>query len=501
MSDVIVVGAGPTGLMLACEVALAGVTVEVIERLPERSDASRAAGMNARTMEVLDQRGMLEAFEAVGRPIAAGHFSGIPLDTALLPTRRPYTLAIMQVDTERVLEEFATRSGVSVQWSTELVGIEQDDTGVTVTTDGAEGHVVRQSRYVVGCDGGRSAVRRLAGIAFEGADAQFVTLLGDVEMQHPPAERTFLQRRDTGTVTVLPFGALSGDTWTRVMVTEYQSPLADSGEMTLDGLRDALQNVAGTDFGIHTPRWLSRFADASRQATRYRDRRILLAGDAAHIHPPLGGQGMNLGMQDAVNLGWKLATVQRGEAADELLDSYHAERHPVAARVLTNTRAQTALLDQGENVSAMRQTFERLLRVDAANEQVGAEISGLDVCYHQGDHPLVGRRVPDGDIMIGGQLRRLHQLLHPARPVLLTFGVQIEEQIEESLRDRVVRVRADSAVRRWRLPVIGWAPVPAALLIRPDGHVAWASQDGSPDGLRRAAERIGAAHRSARLLP
>lgn len=493
MSDVIVVGAGPTGLMLGCELALAGVTVDVIDRAPERSDASRAAGMNARTMEILDQRGMLEAFAAAGRPMAAGHFSGIALDTALLPTRRPYTLAIMQADTERVLEDFATRLGVGVQWSTELTGIEQDDTGVTVTTDGVAGSAMRRAQYVVGCDGGRSAVRRLIGIEFDGADAQFVTLLGDVEMEHPPAERTFLQRRDAGTVTVLPFGALSGDTWARVMVTEYRSPVADSGEVTLDGLRGVLQSVAGTDYGIHTPRWLSRFADASRQATRYRDGRVLLAGDAAHIHPPLGGQGMNIGMQDAVNLGWKLAAVLRGLADEALLDSYHAERHPVAARVLTNTRAQTALLDEGENVTAMRQTFERLLSVDAANEQVGAEISGLDVCYQEGDHPLVGRRVPDGDILVGTRPRRVYELLHPARPVLLTFGMQMDGEAEANLSDHVVRVAADSAVRRWRLPVIGWVALPAALLIRPDGHVAWVSQDGSTAGLRRAAERIGAA--------
>jgi hypothetical protein len=221
---------------------------------------------------------------------------------------------------------------------------------------------------------------------------------------------------------------------------------------------------------------------------------VLLAGDAAHIHPPLGGQGMNIGMQDAMNLGWKLAAVLRGTADGHLLDSYHAERHPVAARVLTNTRAQTALLGQGENVTAMRQTFERLLGVDAANEQVGAEISGLDVCYQEGGHPLVGRRVPDGDIVVGTTPRRVYELLQSARPVLLTLGAQIDV-VQENLGDHVVRVAADSAVRRWRLPVIGWVPVPAALLIRPDGHVAWASQDGSTAGLEQAAEWIGAVRR------
>ncbi|MDV3127697.1 FAD-dependent monooxygenase [Mycobacterium sp. 21AC1] len=482
MSDVIVVGAGPTGLMLAAELVRAGVDVELFDRAKQRSEASRAAGMNARTMEVLDQRGMLHAFEAVGRPMAAGHFSGIALDTGSLPTRRPYTLGIMQADTERVLEQFA----VPVQWDSEATAVEQDDTGVWVTIVGAEGVTRRRARYVVGCDGGRSAVRRLAGIPFDGTPARRITLLGDVEVDSPPAERTFLSRHDAGIVTFLPFGELSGGGWKRVMVTEYGASLDDSNPVTLDGMRGALRRVAGTDFGIHSARWLSRFADASRQAGRYHSGRIFLAGDAAHIHPPLGGQGMNMGMQDAVNLGWKLAAVLRG-ADDGLLDSYHEERHPVAARVMINTRAQTGLLDGGADVTAMRQTLEEILRVDAANERLSAEISGLDTCYGTGGHPLVGRRIPDGDIVIGTRPSRIYELLHPARPVLLDLGAGIETALDE----QILVVRADCPVRRWRLPVVGWVTVPAALLIRPDGHVAWVSTDGSEDGLRRSAEQIG----------
>ncbi|MGV9800199.1 FAD-dependent oxidoreductase [Mycobacterium sp. NPDC003449] len=483
MTDVIVVGAGPTGLMLATELVRGGASVELIDRAPARAGTSRAAGMNARTMEVLDQRGMLEAFEARGTPMDAGHFSGLRLDMSALPTRRGYTLAIMQTETESVLEQAAADLGVTVQWNTELTGLEQDATGVTVTTTGPGGAGSRRASYVVGCDGSRSAVRGLAAIPFDGTEAELVTLLGDVEVSAPPPGRAFLERLPAGVVTMLPFGHLSGQTWHRVMVTEYE-PADREPELSIDGLRAALNAVAGKDFGIHSPSWLSRFADASRQARHYRAGRTFLAGDAAHIHPPLGGQGMNLGMQDAVNLGWKLAAVIRGEANAELLDTYHAERHPVAQRVLENTRAQTALLAGGAKVTAMREMLGGLFGIDAVNERVAAEISGLDVHYPSGaDHVLVGRRIPDCDIMIDGTLRRLYELLHKARPVLIDFGSGLPGAVE-----------AMAIGRSWRLPVVDRVPVPAAVLLRPDGHVAWVSVDGSSTGLRRAAERIGAAH-------
>lgn len=484
MTDVIVVGAGPTGLMLASELARGGVSVELIDRAQARAGTSRAAGMNARTMEVLDQRGMLAAFEARGTPMDAGHFSGIRLDMSALPTRRGYTLAIMQTETESVLEQFTAELGVDVQWGVELTGLEQDATGVSVTTHGPGGVHTRRASYLVGCDGSRSAVRGLAEIPFDGTDAQLITLLADVEVADPPGERTFLQRTSAGVVTFLPFGQFSGQTWQRVMVTEYE-PAESRSEPTLDELRAALNRVAGGDFGVHSPRWLSRFADASRQARTYRSGRVFVAGDAAHIHPPLGGQGMNLGMQDAMNLGWKLAAVLRGDGSDELLDSYHDERYPVAQRVLQNTRAQTALLAGGADVTAMRETFRELLEIEAVNERVSAEISGLDVSYRSSaDHPLIGRRIPDCDILIGGATRRLYELLHEARPVLVDFGAGLGGDA----------VAAVPVGRSWRLPVVGRVPVPAAVLVRPDGHVAWVSVDGSRTGLERAAERIGAAH-------
>lgn len=492
MNHVIVAGAGPTGLMLACELRRGGCSVELIDLASARSGTSRAAGMHVRTMEVLDQRGMLEAFEAVGSPMDAGHFAGIRLDMSTLPTRRPYMLGIMQTQTEEVLEGFARDLGVPVQWSTEVIALEQTATGVAVTTDGPDAVVTRLADYVVGCDGSRSTVRRLAGIPFEGTDARYVTQLADVEVDRPPAHPTFLERWPGGIITFLPFGGFDGETWQRVMVTEYQPPEEDSDAPSLERMRSTLARVAGTDFGIHTARWLSQFADAARQATHYRAGRVFVAGDAAHIHPPLGGQGMNLGIQDAANLGWKLAAVVRGNAPEELLDTYHDERHPVAARVLENTRAQTSLLEPGDNATALRETFRRLMHVEEANERISAEISGLDVCYPSGaEHAVVGRRIPDCDIVIGASRYRLYELLHAARPLLIDFGARLDVEVA----DTVARVSASCTVGSWRLPVLGWVPVPAALLVRPDGYVAWAGDAGSTRGLYRAAERIGAAHR------
>ena len=491
MSEVVIAGAGPTGLTLACELRRAGVCVELVDQLAKRSEASRAPGMHPRTMELLDQRGMLEAFFEVATPVAVGHFAGIPLDMSTLPTRYPYTLRVMQGVTERVLERFAADLGVTVQWSTAVIGVAQDDDGVTVTTRGPDGVVQRRADYVIGCDGGHSAVRGLTGIPFEGTDANLITLLGDVELDHPPTGRLFLERRPTGTFSVQPLGAPTGESWQRITVTEYQPAGAarpagsDRDEVSLDVLRGALKRVAGTDFGMHSPRWLSRFADAARQATQYRCGRVFLAGDAAHIHPPLGGQGMNLGIQDAMNLGWKLAAVLGDYASDRLLDTYHDERHPIAARVLENTRAQTALLEPGDNVAAMRSRMQNLLRVRHANELLAAEISGLDVCYADGDS-LVGRRVPDVELVTVAGRRRLYELLHAARPLLLDFRPNADKSGVTS--DFVDHVAARCTVGQWRLPVLGWLPIPAALLIRPDGYVAWASADGSDEGFGECLE-------------
>lgn len=482
MGHVVIAGAGPTGLTLACELRRAGVSVELVDGLDRRGDASRAAGMHARTMEVLDQRGMLDTFLTVGRSGDAVHFAGLSLDMSTQPTRYPYTLMLMQSVTERLLERFAVELGAGVEWSTTVVGVEQGDDGVTVTTRGPGGDAIRRADYVVGCDGGRSTVRQLAGLAFPGSDANHITLLGDVAVQNPPAGRVFLERRPAGTFTMLPFGSLTGEDWYRIMVTDYEfrDPTAP---MSFELLRDTMRRVAGSDYGIHSPRWLSSFGDAARQATSYRAGRIFLAGDAAHIHPPLGGQGMNLGIQDAMNLGWKLAAVLNGYASDDLLDSYTDERHPVAANVLDNTRAQTALLAQGDNAAAMYSRTRGMLQVPGANDIVAAEISGLDIRYPGvGQHPLVGRRVPDADIVTGGDRRRVFELLYSGRPVLLDFVKLANVDVPAPIS----HVLAHWPGRQWRLPVLGLVPVPAALLIRPDGYVAWASSEASIDGLAEA---------------
>lgn len=481
---IIIAGAGPTGLMLACELRKAGVSVQLVDRADKRGRASRAAAIHPRTMELLDQRGVIDEFLAIGQPMLGAHFAGIGLDLSTLPTRYPYMLGIMQTATEMILERFAERLGVRTQWSTELVGVHQDDDAVTITLRGPDGTIARRADYVIGCDGASSVVRRLAGIPFDGSNGELVTVLGDVELDEPPAGWLMCDRRPAGTLTILPFGGLTGRSWWRIMVTEYAAkPLREP--VTFDRLRESTLRVADTDFGMRDPHWLSWFADAERQATRYRRGRVMLAGDAAHVHPPLGGQGMNLGIQDAVNLGWKLAAVLHGHASQRLLDTYHEERHPVAARVLENTRAQTALVGAGENVTAMRAQLRSLLDGEQANEQLAAAMTGMDICYPStATHPLAGRRLPNAEIRTTAGIRHLFPLLGSMRPVLLDFDARTQRST--AVPETVEYISARSAVRQWRLPALGWIPVPSALLIRPDGYVAWASTDESDSGLSQA---------------
>lgn len=489
MTHVMVVGAGPTGLILACELRRAGVSVELIDRADRRGMQSRAAALHPRTMEVLDQRGMVEEFLSAGRPILVSHFAGIPVDWSTLPTRYPYLFGIPQAVTEHILERFAEQLGVHVQWSTEAVGLDQDRDGVSITLRSPDGPTDKRVDYVVGCDGARSAVRRLAGISFDGTDGRLVTLLGDVEIEDAQAHWLMCERHAAGTVSVMPLGALSGQTWWRVMVTEYKGARSTSEPMTLDRLRECAIRVAGTDLGMRTPHWLSSFTDAHRQASRYRSGRVLLVGDAAHIHPPMGAQGMNLGIQDAVNLGWKLASVAHGQASDLLLDSYHDERYAVAAGVLSNTQAQSALLEPGDNVTAMRAPLESLLRIEQANEKLAAAMSGLDVCYAaDAPHLLTGRRVPDAEIITATGHRNVFSLLHSQRAVFLDFDMSPERAAV--VPNTVDYVAARKTVRQWRLPAVGWVKVPAALLIRPDGYVAWVSSDSPAHGLSEALAQL-----------
>ncbi|MFF1699326.1 FAD-dependent monooxygenase [Streptomyces sp. NPDC058257] len=482
-ADVVIAGAGPTGLMLACELRLAGVDVVVVERLAERTGESRAGGIHSRTLEVLDQRGILDRFLAVGELQPVGHFSALYLDFDESESRHPYPLTILQSAIEQLLEERAAELGVRVRRSCEVTGIDQDETGVTVeiATAAAEAEsATLRARYLVGCDGGRSAVRKLAGIGFPGTPATMTALIGDVELPDLPEDYVWVRRCAGGDYSAIAFEP----GWYRVIASEYDR-VADRDEApTFEQLRESLVRIAGTDFGMRAPRWVSRFNDAARQADRYRAGRVLLAGDAAHIHFPAGGQGLNMGVQDAVNLGWKLASVVRRRAPESLLDSYHAERHPVAERVLHNTRAQSALLRPGAQTDALREVFGALMVFDDVNRYLRHMLTALDIRYPvDGDHPLAGRRVPDADLKTPDGTIGVYELLHTGRPVLLDLGGGAElAAVAKGWADRVELVDARSEDDFWPVPAIGEIPAPAALLIRPDGHVAWGAADGeAPD--------------------
>ncbi|MGW3989556.1 FAD-dependent monooxygenase [Streptomyces sp. NPDC004830] len=487
-ADVVIAGAGPTGLMLACELRLAGADVVVAEQLAQRTGESRAGGIHSRTLEVLDQRGVLDRFLAEGALQPVGHFSGLYVDFDESESRHPYPLMILQSAVERLLEEWAGELGVRMRWSSPVSGVRQDDGGVTVRLGGqdAPGTTVR-ARYLVGCDGGRSTVRKLAGIDFPGTEPTMTALIGDVELPDLPEDYVWVRRRPAGDYSAIAFEP----GWYRVITSEYDRVPGRDEPVTFEQLRQSLIRVAGTDFGMRNPRWVSRFTDAARQAARYRSGRVLLAGDAAHIHFPAGGQGLNTGVQDAVNLGWKLGAVVRGQAPESLLDSYHAERHPVGERVLHNTRAQSALVRPGAQTDALREVFGALMVFDDVNRHLRHLLNALDIRYPAGgDHPLEGRRVPDADLAAGDGPSRVHELLHAARPVLLDLrGSTDMAAVVKGWADRVDLVEARSEETHWTVPGIGEIDAPDALLIRPDGHVAWAAdpdRELDPSALRTA---------------
>jgi 3-(3-hydroxy-phenyl)propionate hydroxylase len=460
---VVIAGGGPTGLMLAGELALASVDVAIVERRANQDLAgSRAGGLHSRTLEVFDQRGIADRFLAEGKVAQVAGFAWLRLDISDFPTRHNHGLALWQNHIERILAGWVGELGVPIYRGREVTGFTQDDTGVDVEL--SDGPSLR-AEYLVGCDGGRSLIRKAAGIEFPGWDPTTSNLIAEVEMAEEPELGL---RRDAHGIHSLSRLADGGPV--RVLVTEQS--LGRTGEPTLRDLSEALVAFYGTDFGVHSPTWISRFTDMARQAASYRKGRVLLAGDAAHVQYPTGGQGINIGVQDAVNLGWKLAQVVQKTSPENLLDTYHTERHPVAATVLRNSMAQVALLRTDDRTNALRDVVSELLSLDEPRKRIAAMMSGLDVHYDLGEgHPLLGRRMPDLDLVTANGPLRVFTLLHDARPVLLNLGEPGGFDIAP-WADRVPLIDAKS-VGPWELPAIGAVTAPAAVLIRPDGYVAW----------------------------
>jgi 3-(3-hydroxy-phenyl)propionate hydroxylase len=456
-------GGGPTGLMLAGELALAGVDVAIVERRTSQNLVGlRAGGLHSRTIEVLDQRGIASRFLSQGKVFQVVSFHMTPLDISDFPTRHNYLLQLWQNHIERILAEWVGELGVTIYRGREVTGFALYDIGVDVSL--SDGQSVR-AEYLVGCDGGRSLIRKEAGIEFPGWDGTTSWLIAEVEMAEEP-----LWGFHQDAIGIHAIGKVENGDSAQVVLTEPQLRL--DSEPTLRDVREALFAVYGTDYGIHSPTWISRFTDVTRQAAAYRDRRVLLAGDAAHVHPPMSGQGLNIGAQDAVNLGWKLGQVVKRTSPESLLDTYHVERHPVAARVLQNTMAQVALRRTDDRTKALGDTMTELLSMDEPRRRIAGMLSGLDIHYDLGEgHPLLGRRMPDLDLVSPNGQMRVFTLLHDARPVLLNFGEPSGFDITR-WADRVRSIDAEYA-GIWELPALGAVPAPTAVLIRPDGYVAW----------------------------
>jgi len=483
--EVLIVGGGPTGLMLAAELKLADVDVAIVERREGQAiTGSRAGGLHARTLEAFDQRGIVDRFLAEGKIAQIAGFASVRLGIGDFPTRHPYGLGLWQNHIERILAGWVEELEVPIHRGCAVTGLAQDAGGVDTAL--ADGTALR-AQYLVGCDGGRSTVRKAAGIAFPGWDATMSHLIAEVEMaEQPPlgVHRTALGVHGFGR---LDYEILGGEVVykdggpIRVVVTERH---VESGEPTLADLQQALVAACGTNYEVHSPSSISRFTDITRQAATYRAGRVLLAGDAAHVHSSVGGQGLNTGVQDAMNLGWKLAQVVKRISPEGLLDTYHAERHPVAARVLRDTMAQVALMRVDDRTDTLRGILSELLDMDEPRKRFAARMSGLDIHYDIGrrdmgeTHPLLGRRMPDLDLATAAGPRRVFELLHQAQPVLLNLGETGAIEITPwADRVRLVDARYTGT---WELPAIGAITAPIAVLIRPDGYVAWEGEGMGP---------------------
>lgn len=472
---VVIAGGGPTGLMLAGELALAGIDVAIVERRSSTIlKGSRAGGLHSRTIEVFDQRGIADRFLSEGKVAQVARFAGVSLDLSDFPTRYPYSLGLWQNHIERILVGWVDELAVPVYRGVEVTAFAQDDVGVDVAL--SDGQSLR-AQYLIGCDGGRSLIRKSAGIAFPGSDPTTSNLIAEAELAEVPPEwgtrRDALGIHSIGRVEYeIRNGEIvyADDGPVRVLVTERG--VGETTEPTLRDLSEALIAAYGTDYGIHSPTWISRFTDAARQAASYRKGRVLLAGDAAHVHAPDGGQGLQTGVQDAVNLGWKLAQVVKGTSPDNLLDTYHAERHPVGALVLRNTMASVALRRDDYRTKSLRDTMAELLIMEEPRKRFAAIMSGLDVYYDLGEgHPQLGGRVPDLDVVAANGPLRIYTLLHGARPVLLNLGKSGGLDISRwADRVQLIDARYDGV---WELPALGAVAAPTAMLIRPDGYVAW----------------------------
>lgn len=473
--DVVIAGGGPTGLMLAAELALAQVDVVLVERRETQTlPDSRAGGLHARTVEVLDQRGVADRFVSQGKVMQTAGFSFIMLDLPDFPSRH-HGLALFQNRIEAIMAEWVSELPVKDLRGREVADFGQDDTGVDVRL--SDGTSLR-AKFLVGCDGGRSLVRKKTGIDFPGWDASTSHLIAEVEMTEEPAYG--IRRGEKG---VNAIG--KADDGKRARLVLVESDVGRTEEPTLDDLRAALRAVYGTDFGARNPTWLSRFTDMARQAASYRQGRVLLAGDAAHVHGPSGGQGLNLGVQDSVNLGWKLAQVVKGTSSDDLLDTYHAERHPIAARAIRLAMSMSPLARGDAQTEALREVITDLFSMAEPRKRYAAMLTGLDITYDLGGtHPLVGRRMPDLDIVTeDGGPQRVYASMHDARPIFLDLAPARTSDLGPwTARIRHLRARHAG---RWELPVIGGIPSPSKVLIRPDGYVAWVGE-GSDDGLRDA---------------